>query len=58
MKALGVPDLTQYLRGEMALDEAIRLAQASTRQYAKRQTTWFRHQMPYAEKIDTQTLLQ
>ena len=45
MKALGIPDLLRHARGEVALDEAIRLAQRATRRYAKRQTTWFRHQM-------------
>jgi tRNA dimethylallyltransferase len=51
MKALGVPELAQYLRGERTLPEAVRLAQAATRQYAKRQTTWFGHQMPEATRL-------
>ncbi|MGF7172864.1 tRNA (adenosine(37)-N6)-dimethylallyltransferase MiaA [Azospirillum doebereinerae] len=45
LKALGVPELRRHLRGELALDEAIALAQQSTRRYAKRQVTWFRHQL-------------
>ena len=45
MKALGVPELSAHLRGELSLDEAIALAQQSTRRYAKRQVTWFRHQL-------------
>ena len=45
MKALGVPDLLRHLRGEIALEAALALAQQATRRYAKRQTTWFRHQM-------------
>jgi tRNA dimethylallyltransferase len=45
MKAVGVPELHGYLRGEISLPEAIAAAQRATRQYAKRQTTWFRHQM-------------
>lgn len=44
MKALGLPALLGHLRGEMALDEAIRQAQSATRHYAKRQTTWFNRQ--------------
>ena len=44
MKAAGLPELLSYLRGERPLDEAIALAQRATRRYAKRQTTWFRHQ--------------
>jgi len=43
-KAHGLPELIQYLDGEMTLDEAIRIGQLNTRHYAKRQTTWFRHQ--------------
>jgi tRNA dimethylallyltransferase len=54
MKALGVPELARHLRGETARPEAVRLAQASTRQYAKRQITWFRHQMPGALRLDAQ----
>lgn len=45
MKAVGVPELMRHLRGETSLDEAIELAQRATRRYAKRQMTWFRHQM-------------
>jgi tRNA dimethylallyltransferase len=43
-KAHGLPELIQYLKGEISLDEAIRVGQLNTRHYAKRQTTWFRHQ--------------
>ena len=46
MRAHGVPALLSHLRGEISLDEAIRRGQADTRAYAKRQFTWFRHQMP------------
>jgi tRNA dimethylallyltransferase len=45
MKAVGVPELLRHLRGEIRLPEAIALAQGATRRYAKRQMTWFRHQM-------------
>ena len=45
MKAVGVPELLRHLRGETGLDEAIASAQRATRRYAKRQMTWFRHQM-------------
>jgi tRNA dimethylallyltransferase len=44
MKAVGLPELLRHLHGEMALADAIAAAQRATRQYAKRQTTWFRHQ--------------
>jgi tRNA dimethylallyltransferase len=46
MRAHGVPGLLAHLSGEMSLDEAIRRGQGDTRRYAKRQFTWFRHQMP------------
>lgn len=46
MRAIGVPQIASYLRGEISRDEALELAQAATRQYAKRQFTWFRHQPP------------
>lgn len=46
MKALGVPELGRHVAGELDLEAAIGLAVISTRQYIKRQTTWFRHQLP------------
>ncbi len=45
MKALGVAEFAAHLRGELSVAEALSLAQQSTRRYAKRQTTWFRHQL-------------
>jgi tRNA dimethylallyltransferase len=44
MQAHGVPELAAYLRGEITLAEAERRAVLATGQYAKRQSTWFRHQ--------------
>lgn len=52
MKALGVPELAAHLSGALSLDEAVALAQRHTRNYAKRQTTWFRHQMAEARRVD------
>ncbi|WP_134496516.1 tRNA (adenosine(37)-N6)-dimethylallyltransferase MiaA [Microvirga pakistanensis] len=46
MRAHGVPGLLAHLRGEISLDEAIVRGQGDTRRYAKRQFTWFRHQLP------------
>jgi tRNA dimethylallyltransferase len=46
MRAHGVPGLLAHLRGEISLDEAIIRGQGDTRRYAKRQFTWFRHQLP------------
>jgi tRNA dimethylallyltransferase len=45
MKGVGVPELLRHLRGEIPLDDAIAMAQRATRHYAKRQMTWFRHQI-------------
>jgi tRNA dimethylallyltransferase len=44
MKAVGLPELLRHWRGELTLTEAVAAAQRSTRRYAKRQMTWFRHQ--------------
>jgi tRNA dimethylallyltransferase len=44
-KAIGAPELVSHLRGEATLQEAIAAAQASSRQYAKRQRSWFRGRM-------------
>jgi len=46
MKAHGVPALLSHLRGEISLDEVAEIGRADTRHYAKRQFTWFRHQLP------------
>lgn len=45
MRAHGVPGLIAHLDGKLSLEDAIRKGQADTRAYAKRQVTWFRHQM-------------
>lgn len=45
MRAHGVPGLIAHLDGELSLGEAIQRGQGDTRRYAKRQFTWFRHQM-------------
>ncbi|WP_426614259.1 tRNA (adenosine(37)-N6)-dimethylallyltransferase MiaA [Bradyrhizobium sp. McL0616] len=51
MKAHGVPALIRHLRGEISLDEAATVGRADTRHYAKRQFTWFRHQLPEFEWV-------
>jgi tRNA dimethylallyltransferase len=51
MKAHGVPALIRHLRGEISLDEATAIGAADTRHYAKRQFTWFRHQLPEFEWV-------
>jgi tRNA dimethylallyltransferase len=49
MKAHGVPALLRHLAGEMTLEQAAEIGRADTRHYAKRQFTWFRHQLPEFE---------
>jgi len=44
-KAIGAPELIAHLRGEMTLDAARTSATIATRQFAKRQRTWFRARM-------------
>ena len=46
MKAVGVRELSAYLRGETELDDALDIMRQATRNYAKRQLTWFRNQTP------------
>ena len=42
---IGVPEIRQLLRQEISLDECTQAMQAATRQYAKRQVTWFKKQL-------------
>jgi tRNA dimethylallyltransferase len=52
MKAHGVPALIRHLKGEITLQEAAEIGRADTRHYAKRQFTWFRHQLPEFEWVE------
>jgi tRNA dimethylallyltransferase len=45
LKAIGVKELGAFIKGEWSLKTAIEQAQINSRQYAKRQLTWFRHQV-------------
>ena len=51
MKAHGVPALIRYVEGELTLQQAAAIGRADTRHYAKRQFTWFRHQLPEFEWV-------
>ena len=44
MKAVGVRELAAHLSGELTLDQAVAALKQATRNYAKRQLTWFRNQ--------------
>ena len=52
MKALGVREFGEFLDGDVTRDQAVENLSRATRRYAKRQTTWFRHQMPDAARFD------
>jgi tRNA dimethylallyltransferase len=51
MKAHGVPWLIRYLRNEITREEAVEGGKRDTRQYTKRQATWFRNQLPEFEWV-------
>lgn len=46
MKAVGLRELAAHLSGALSLPEAVDAARQATRNYAKRQLTWFRNQTP------------
>lgn len=46
MRAIGVPEIADFLRGNATLDEAEARGSQSTRNYVKRQMTWLRNQPP------------
>lgn len=46
MRAIGVPEIRAYLSGECSLEAARARGAQATRNYAKRQYTWLRHQPP------------
>ncbi|MEA3015030.1 MAG: tRNA dimethylallyltransferase [Sphingomonadales bacterium] len=46
MRAIGVREIAAFLRGAMTREQALAAGKIATRQYAKRQYTWFRRQPP------------
>lgn len=46
MRAIGVPEIADYLNGLSSRQDAVQRGKIATRQYAKRQFTWFRNQAP------------
>ena len=46
MTGAGYREIIRYLQGELTLDQATEEIRNSHRRYARRQTTWFRHQLP------------
>ena len=57
MRAIGVREIAGYLRGELSREQALEAGRTATRQYAKRQYTWFSRQPPpdwprFTEPVD------
>lgn len=55
-KAIGARELLSYLNGECDFDEALKAAQKRTRNYAKRQVTWFKHQLKEKDVLEYSSL--
>ena len=59
MTGTGYREMTAYLRGETTLEGAMEDVRRSTRRYARRQRTWYRHQLPdHTVNIDATTSLE
>jgi tRNA dimethylallyltransferase len=63
MRAIGVPEIAAWLAGETSRGDMIARGQQATRNYAKRQYTWFAHQPPsdwprFTEPLDGSTMEQ
>ena len=61
MRAIGVREIAAMLAGEISRDEALERGKQATRNYAKRQYTWFAHQPPpewprFTNELDERTL--
>ncbi|PQM56157.1 MAG: tRNA (adenosine(37)-N6)-dimethylallyltransferase MiaA [Rhodobacteraceae bacterium] len=54
-KAIGFSAVSEYIQGKLGLEEAISVINVKTRQYAKRQRTWFRNQMHDWEILELTT---
>ena len=52
-----MPWLIRHLRGEISLEEAAEGSKRDTRQYTKRQATWFRNQLPEFAWIEPEKAL-
>ncbi len=55
LKAHGAPEFFRHFQGELSLEKARQIAIDHTRQYAKRQMTWFRHQLTPDFVVDPQS---
>jgi tRNA dimethylallyltransferase len=55
-KAIGAPEIMAYLSGKMSLNQSVEAAEITTRQYAKRQRSWFRARMKNWNWVDASTI--
>ena len=51
MQGIGYKETIRYLQNELSLEDTVALIQQNSRKYAKRQVTWFKHQVPGAIQI-------
>jgi tRNA dimethylallyltransferase len=61
MRAIGVREIAAFLKGELTRKEMLEKGQQATRNYAKRQYTWFAHQPPpewprFAEPLEGEAI--
>ena len=56
--AIGYKEVIDYLDGEYSLEECVELIKKRTRNYAKRQVTFFKHQLPCLEFDNKEALLK
>ena len=52
-QAIGYKEIISYLNDELSLDDAIALIQKRTRNYAKRQVTFFKNQFDHLETVSS-----
>ncbi len=57
-QAIGYKEIIAYLNGEISLEEAIELIKKRTRNYAKRQVTFFKHQFETIEVNSLEDILK
>lgn len=57
-QAIGYKELISYFKNELSFDKAIELIKKNTRNYAKRQLTYIRHQFPVEYYKNTEDLLE
>ena len=57
-QGIGYKEVISYLNGEISLEECKELIKKRTRNYAKRQVTFFRHQFEYQEFVSYESLIE